>query len=63
MILSASRRTDIPAFYTPWFMNRIREGFLLVRNPFNAHQISTPIGSGCNRVLDKKSPNAYEASG
>ncbi|WP_368232807.1 DUF1848 domain-containing protein [Aeromonas sp. s3] len=40
MILSASRRTDIPAFYTPWFMNRIRAGFLLVRNPFNAHQIS-----------------------
>ncbi|WP_415583731.1 DUF1848 family protein, partial [Klebsiella spallanzanii] len=29
MIISASRRTDIPAFYTPWFMNRIRAGFLL----------------------------------
>lgn len=40
MIISASRRTDIPAFYTPWFMNRIREGFLLTRNPFNANQIS-----------------------
>ncbi|MDY4348880.1 DUF1848 domain-containing protein [Pectobacterium brasiliense] len=39
MIISASRRTDIPAFYTPWFMNRIREGFLLTRNPFNDHQI------------------------
>ncbi|MDP2590836.1 DUF1848 domain-containing protein [Vibrio splendidus] len=39
MIISASRRTDIPAFYTPWLMNRIREGFLLTRNPFNAHQI------------------------
>lgn len=39
MIISASRRTDIPAFYTPWFINRIREGFLLTRNPFNAHQI------------------------
>ncbi|ENG9289497.1 DUF1848 domain-containing protein [Vibrio cholerae] len=39
MIISASRRTDIPAFYTPWFMNRVREGFLLTRNPFNAHQI------------------------
>ena len=39
MIISASRRTDIPAFYTPWFMNRIRSGFLLTRNPFNAHQI------------------------
>ncbi|TOJ53355.1 hypothetical protein CGI36_25045, partial [Vibrio parahaemolyticus] len=39
MIISVSRRTDIPAFYTPWFMNRVREGFLLTRNPFNAHQV------------------------
>ncbi len=39
MIISASRRTDIPAFYTPWFMNRIKERFLLTRNPFNANQI------------------------
>jgi DNA repair photolyase len=39
MIISASRRTDIPAFYTEWFMNRIREGKLYVRNPFNARQI------------------------
>lgn len=40
MIISASRRTDIPAFYHRWFMNRIRDGFLLTRNPFNANQIS-----------------------
>jgi hypothetical protein len=33
MIISASRRTDIPAFYADWFMNRIREGFCLVQNP------------------------------
>jgi hypothetical protein len=39
MIISASRRTDIPAFYAEWFMNRIREGYLCVRNPFNAHQV------------------------
>lgn len=39
MIISASRRTDIPAFYTPWFINRVREGFLFTRNPYNAHQI------------------------
>ncbi len=39
MIISASRRTDIPAFYSEWFMNRVREGFLCTRNPFNAHQI------------------------
>ncbi|WP_312282774.1 DUF1848 domain-containing protein [Pseudescherichia sp.] len=40
MIISASRRTDIPAFYSEWFMNRIRAGFLLTRNPFNYNQIS-----------------------
>lgn len=40
MILSVSRRTDIPAYYSPWFFNRIREGYLYVRNPFNAHQVS-----------------------
>ena len=32
-IISASRRTDIPAFYTPWFMNRIREGYAVYPNP------------------------------
>jgi len=40
MIISASRRTDIPAFYSDWFSNRIKEGFVLVRNPFNFHQVS-----------------------
>lgn len=39
MIISASRRTDIPAFYTDWFMNRVSDGYLLLRNPFNAHQV------------------------
>ncbi len=40
MILSVSRRTDIPAFYTEWFMNRIREEFVMTRNPMNYHQVS-----------------------
>jgi hypothetical protein len=39
MIISASRRTDIPAFYTPWFINRIRAGFCTAPNPFNPQQI------------------------
>ena len=39
MIVSASRRTDIPALYGEWFQNRLREGFVLVRNPFNAAQV------------------------
>lgn len=40
MIISASRRTDIPAFYSQWFLNRIKEGYVLVPNPFNPKMIS-----------------------
>lgn len=40
MILSVSRRTDIPRYFGQWFRNRIREGYLLVRNPVNPRQIS-----------------------
>lgn len=34
MLLNTGLRTDIPAFYTPWFLNRLREGFVLVRSPY-----------------------------
>lgn len=40
MIISASRRTDIPAYYSDWFINRMHEGFVLVKNPMNPRQIS-----------------------
>ena len=40
MILSVSRRTDIPAFYSGWFFKRLQEGYVLVRNPMNARQVS-----------------------
>lgn len=40
MIISASRRTDIPTYYSNWFLNRIKAGYVYVRNPMNAHQIS-----------------------
>jgi hypothetical protein len=40
MIISASRRTGIPAFYAEWFMNRIRAGYCMVPNPFNPAQVS-----------------------
>jgi hypothetical protein len=39
LIVSASRRTDIPAWYGDWFMNRIRAGVVLVRNPMNPRQV------------------------
>ena len=40
MIISASRRTDIPAFYADWFVNRTRTGYCTVPNPYNRHQVS-----------------------
>ena len=40
MILSASRRTDIPSYWSDWFLRRLREGFVYVRNPMNPRQIS-----------------------
>ena len=40
MILSVSRRTDIPNYYAEWFTGRLREGFCYVRNPMNPHQVS-----------------------
>ncbi|MDR2659404.1 MAG: DUF1848 domain-containing protein [Spirochaetaceae bacterium] len=38
MIISASRRTDIPAYYSDWFCKRINEGFVSTRNPMNFNQ-------------------------
>ena len=40
MIISASRRTDIPAFYSDWFYNRIADGRVLVRNPYYPQHVS-----------------------
>ena len=40
MILNVSGRTDIVAFYTEWFMNRYKEGYLDVRNAFNKKLVS-----------------------
>ena len=39
MIISASRRTDIPAYYPEWLLNRIKERYVLVRNPMNFSQV------------------------
>ena len=39
MIVSASRRTDLPAFHADWLCRRFSEGYALVRNPFRFHQV------------------------
>lgn len=43
MIISASRRTDIPAFYSEWFMNRLKAGFAYVKNPRNPNRITSVL--------------------
>lgn len=40
MIISASRRTDIPSHYSEWFFRRLEAGFVCTRNPMNSHQVS-----------------------
>jgi len=42
-VISASRRTDIPAFYSEWFMNRIRAGYVVWQNPFSHIQYKTSL--------------------
>lgn len=40
MIINTGCRTDIPAFYSKWLINRIREGYVLVRNPYNPSNVT-----------------------
>lgn len=40
MILQTGMRTDIPAFYSQWFINRIKAGYVLVRNPYNPSSVT-----------------------
>lgn len=40
MIVSTGQRTDIPAFYSGWLANRLREGFVCVRSPYNPVQVT-----------------------
>lgn len=42
-IISASRRTDIPAFYMPWFMNRLRAGTVSYPNPFSGERCAVSL--------------------
>lgn len=47
MIVSASRRTDIPRFFMDWMLNRLKEGYALVRNPMCRTQVSrVALGAG-----------------
>ncbi len=47
-IISASRRTDIPAFYMDWFMAQIKAGFFTIENPYN--KIQKKIAATCKTI-------------
>ncbi len=40
MIISASKRCDIPSYFGQWFINRLREGYVLIQNPYNPNRVS-----------------------
>ena len=51
MILYASFRTDIPAFYGEWLYNRIKEGWVLQPNPMNANQLAKIESSNIEAIV------------
>ena len=40
MIIHTGMRTDIPAFYAEWFANRLKDGYVMTRNPYHPSQVS-----------------------
>jgi hypothetical protein len=52
MIISASRRTDLPAFHSKWLLNRLDEGYALTENPFNPKKLSyVPLEKGVTDMI------------
>ncbi|HLF58937.1 MAG TPA: DUF1848 family protein, partial [Alphaproteobacteria bacterium] len=43
MIISASYKTDIPAFYGAWFRNRLRAGYCKMINPYGRKIVTVPL--------------------
>lgn len=41
MVINTGSRTDIPACYSQWFYNRVREGYVLTRNPYYPQQVTS----------------------
>ncbi|MFA7172299.1 MAG: DUF1848 domain-containing protein [Kiritimatiellia bacterium] len=56
IIISASRSTDIPAFYSDWFMQRLKEGFVKWTNPFNGIPIYVSFSKARLFVFWSKNP-------
>jgi hypothetical protein len=51
IVLSASRRTDIPAFFMPWFMHGIKRREFEVINPYNRRKVQVPAAPSCVHTI------------
>ena len=40
MVLQTGMRTDVPVFYSEWFANRLKEGYVYTRNPYNPSHVT-----------------------
>jgi DNA repair photolyase len=56
IIISASRSTDIPAFYSDWFVNRLKKGYLVWKNPFNQKPLYVSFANTRLIVFWSKNP-------
>ena len=59
IIISASRATDIPAFYGDWFINRLKAGYLRWQNPFNGKPLYVSFEKARAFVFWSKNPKPF----
>jgi DNA repair photolyase len=57
IVISASRSTDIPAFYAEWFIERLKAGYVRWKNPFNAASLYVTFSKARLVVFWSKNPN------
>jgi hypothetical protein len=59
VIISASRSTDIPAFYGDWFMDRLRKGYVAWANPFSGRLQYVSFSRSRVLVFWSKNPRPF----
>ncbi len=59
IIISASRATDIPALYGDWFINRLKEGYVIRQNPFNGKKYKISFNKTQLIVFWTKNPEPF----
>lgn len=59
IIISASRATDIPAFYGDWFIERLQKGYIKWKNPFNGKYLYVSLKHARAFVFWTKNPKPF----